>query len=98
MKFSINNKKHCEEINRNEKIKGIAKISVFVFSMCALTLILFFGAIEGVGKIEYGENSEYQEVFKDLGIYDFLELDECENEKTSGEVSEFDNLGTKIGE
>ena len=59
--------------------------------MCLITLILFFGANDGIKEVEYQEKNQYTEVFKEWGIYDFLGFSEVENEKTGQEMFVFED-------
>ena len=90
MKIQINTQKREENKIREVKIKSSLLVASFVFSMSLITLLLFFASSQSPREIDYQEDSEIKDVFKETGIYDFLDLDMCNDTKTSGEVSDFE--------
>ena len=86
MLFSIKESKYPKKGKYD--IKYLTSSIFFVFSLATLTIFLFFIGGEKVEKTEY-DGGEISEVFKETFFYDFLELDECDEGKTSGEVSKF---------
>ena len=87
MKFIIS-KKEGENKSKKKSTKLLLELTLFAFSLTAITMLLFFVATEG--KIEYEENSKYEEyvsVFKESYLYDAFDMEYCENEKTLNHVS-----------
>ncbi len=64
----------------NKKIDNAKKGILFVFSVCISSLFLFFAlAEEAPPSVE--NSSEVLGVFKQTYLYDFLDLEKCENEQ-----------------
>ena len=81
MKIQINTQKREENKIREVKIKSSLLVASFVFSMSLITLLLFFASSQAPREIDYQEDSEIKEVFKETGIYD-LQGRKAENPTT----------------
>ncbi|MBQ3040337.1 MAG: hypothetical protein IJD42_01940 [Clostridia bacterium] len=86
MKIKIERKENKIKKEKS-KHKASLELILFVFSMCALTVLLIFGTIENK-KIPQ-KNEEETSVFKENEIYDIFELDLLNNSKTVDGVSDF---------
>ena len=62
-----------------EKIHKAKNGLIFVFLLCFASLFLFF--CFGGEERKYEENNEIISVFKESYLYDFLDLDDCENQE-----------------
>ena len=91
MKYFINDREESEKVE--EKRTAFAKARdgfLLVFSLCLATLFIFF--LNGGNKENKVEqNDEIISVFKETPLYDFLDLEMTEENKNSGEVSDFED-------
>ncbi len=85
MKFKIFKSKKKANKKREEKI-GLELI-LFVFSMCAITILLIFGTIEDK-KLSIKGN-ETVPVFSENKVYQIFDLNLLKNTKTPDRVSDF---------
>ncbi len=74
-----NTKKETEE---GKKINQLRQGIVTVFSLCFASLFIFFAVNEKTPERDW-EVSEIVSVFKESYLYDFLDLENCENVKNS---------------
>ena len=87
MKQTIQYEKNIEStkktiVNYNKIKNGI----LFIFSLCVSMLFLFFALNNELPKREE-KASEIVSVFKETNLYDFLDLENCENyENAKGSV------------
>lgn len=92
MKYRLN-KVNKEELKN--KIKNSIEIISLVFVLGAFTMLMYF-ATKDTKTIEYNENENISEVFKEIGIYDMLDFDEIQ--KTSEDVAEISQKSDNIKE
>lgn len=84
MKFNIDKNENKKEKNN---LKASFELILFVFSMCALTVLLIFGMIEN-NKIPQKEERDTN-VFEENKIYEIFDLELLVNAKITDRVSEF---------
>lgn len=84
MKFNIDKNENKKEKNNR---KASFELILFVFSMCALTVLLIFGMIEN-NKIPQKEESDTN-VFEENKIYEIFDLELLVSAKITDRVSEF---------
>ena len=85
MKFKIFKSKKTEK--KKSEQKNIIELILFVFSMCAITMLLIFGAFENQN--EYKKLTDDTPVFEENGLYNIFNLDLLKNTKTVDSVSVF---------
>lgn len=87
MKFIISKKEGANKSNK-KSTRLLLELTLFAFSLTAITMLLFFVAREG--QIDYDKSSSYEEyvsAFKESYLYDAFDMEYCEIEKTPYHVS-----------
>lgn len=96
MKQIYNTIKDEEKVGAMQKnIKGVRASILTVLSLSFCSLFLFFAVGESSPKKDI-VSDEIVSVFKETYLYDFLDLENCENIKTSRGVSEIHNLSSHL--